>query len=232
MRDYRLLLSAAATLAVPILFFVPWPRQAAAWRLLDETGGALLIGLVVGRLTSVAIDDPRSLTSLSDLLIIRSGVEFWPAVAAACGSLWLSARRRHQNPWSLLALVASAGMMAWATYEATCLVRDGCPGPVTAFGLRPRGLSRRQFPVGLVVAAAGVAAARVLERARRTGLSDVDAVLVALLSIASIRAVASVWLPTVGDSLSRQHVTSITVVGLSSLALIGHRMIVRRRRLT
>jgi hypothetical protein len=220
-RDYRLLLSIAAMLAIPSLFVRPWPPQPRGWNLLDRTGGALLVGLAVARLTALAIDDPGSLTRIPDLLVIRSGVEFWPGVVAGAGSLWLSARRERTSPAAVFAVVAPAAIVAWATYEAMCLVRDGCPGPISSIGLRPRGLVERQFPVALLEATAGLLAAFLLERARRRGLADVDAVLLAIGSIALIRSVASFWLPKVGDGLTRQHTTSILVACLVAVAMVA-----------
>ena len=49
-------------------------------------------GLVVGRVSTLALDDPRAIGSISDLIVIRSGVEFWPAVAAAALMVAWSAR--------------------------------------------------------------------------------------------------------------------------------------------
>lgn len=97
-------------------------------RVLDISIGALFIGLAVGRVTALAIDDPGSLTSVSDVMIICSGVEFWAGVAAALVWLALQARRNPVPVAVRLAALVPAGLVAWAYYEATCLLRDGSPG--------------------------------------------------------------------------------------------------------
>ena len=226
MRDYGLLASIAAVLAAPALLVRPWPEPEADWRLLDRVGGSLAIGLVVGRLLALALDDPSSLTSLADLLVIRSGVEFWPGLAAGIAWLAWTERRADRQPLTLLARVASAGLVGWAAYEAACLVRDGCPGPISRVGLRPEGLVQREFPVALVIAAAAVLAGWLLDRARRHGLADADAVVLAIGAVALVRSIASVWLPHVGSGLTRQHLTSLVVLAGSVVALV----IVRLRR--
>ena len=61
MIDIGLLASMAVVLIVPSVFVRVWPDSAVATGLVDATSGALLIGIAIGRLTAVAIDDPGSL---------------------------------------------------------------------------------------------------------------------------------------------------------------------------
>ena len=82
------------------------------------------------------------------------------------------------------------------------------------------------FPIGLMVAAAAGGAAMVGRRWHRRGMPDVEVVMVALLSIAIIRSIASIWLPHIGNGLTRQHTTSIAVGVISAIAFV----VVRRRR--
>jgi|CXWL01.1.fsa_nt_gi hypothetical protein len=231
MIDIGLLSSIAIVLIVPSVFVPPWPSSAAATGLLDVTGGALLVGIAVGRLAAVAFDDPGSLTSFSDLLIIRSGVEFWPGLVAGLG--WIAFRARHENvsPAWRLAAIATPALVAWACYEATCLLRDGCPGPANSIGLRPDGLIMRTVPVGLIVAGAAVVTAVALRRWHRRGMAEVQVVLLALIALASIRSVASIWLPHIGDALTRQHRTSIAVAVIAASALLVIRLRAERARL-
>lgn len=224
MIDIGLLASMVVVLIVPAVFVRAWPESAVATGLIDATSGALLIGIAVGRLAAVAIDDPGSLTSLSDLLIIRSGVEFWPGVAAGVGWIAFRARQDHVSPVGRLAAITTPALVAWACYEATCLVRDGCPGPVSRFGLRPDGLVQRMFPVSLVVAAAAAGAAALVRRWHRRGLPDLQVIGVTLVALAVIRSVASIWLPHIGDGLTRQHRTSIAVAIVSSVGLFAVRV--------
>ena len=224
MIDIGLLASMAVVVIVPSVFVRAWPDLAVATGLIDTTSGALLIGIAVGRLAAVAIDDPGSLTSLSDLLIIRSGVEFWPGVAAGVGWIAFRARQDHVPPAERLAAITAPALVAWACYEATGLLRDGCPGPVTTFGLRPDGLVQRMFPVSLCVAAAAAGAAVVVRRWHRHGLPDLQVVALALLALAAIRSFASIWLPHIGNGLTRQHRTSIAVAIVTFIGLVALRV--------
>lgn len=226
MRDYGLLASIAAVLAVPTLLVRPWPPQDPGWRLLDRVGGSLAVGLLVGRAAALAIDDPSSLTSVADLLVIRSGVDFWPGLTAGIAWLVWTERRSNGHPSVLLATVASAGLVGWAAYEASCLLRDGCPGPISPIGLRPDGLVERQFPVALVVAFAAVMVGWLIDRARRRDLPDLDAIIVAIGAVALIRSIASFWLPHVGTGLTRQHLASLIVLLTCTVVLA----VVRQRR--
>ena len=226
MIDVGLLATIVVVLIVPSVFVRPWPASAAASGVIDVSIGALFIGLAVGRLTAVALDDPGSLTSLSDLMIIRSGVEFWAGVAA--GLAWIAYRALHDEvaPMRRLAAITAPALVAWACYEATCVLRDGCPGPLSSVGLRPDGLVERMFPIALVVAAAAGGAAMVGRRWHRRGMPDAEVVVMALLSIAIIRSIASIWLPHIGNGLTRQHRTSIAVGIIAAIAFV----ITRRRR--
>lgn len=227
MIDVGLLATIVIVLIVPSVFVRPWPSSAAASGVIDVSIGALFFGLAVGRLTAVALDDPGSLTSLSDLMIIRSGVEFWPGVAAGLAWLAFGARRDGIAPLRRVAAITAPALVAWACYEATCVLRDGCPGPLSTVGLRPDGLVERMFPIGLVVAASAGAAAMVGRRWHRRGMPDVEVIVTALFSIAVVRSVASIWLPHIGNGLTRQHRTSIAVGIIAVIALVA----IRSRRL-
>lgn len=58
----------------------------------------LAVGLLVGRITTLALDDPNSIGSPLDMLVIRSGVEFWPGMAAAARVAAWQARRQGGSP--------------------------------------------------------------------------------------------------------------------------------------
>ncbi|MBI5089960.1 MAG: hypothetical protein HZB15_14150 [Actinobacteria bacterium] len=224
MIDIGLLASIAIVLTVPTIFLEPWPADAVNTGVLDISLGALFIGLAVGRVVALAIDDPGSLTSVSDLIIIRSGVEFWPGVLAGLAWLAIQAIRSKVPVAVRLAALVPAGLVAWACYEATCLLRDGCPGPVSSVGIRPDGLATRMFPVGIAVAIAAVGIAVALDRFHRRGLASHHVVMLALLAVAAIRAVASIWLPHIGDGLTRQHRESIIVAALAVGLLVTLRV--------
>lgn len=231
MIDIGLLVSIVVTVAVPALFVAPRPLTAAPRGLIDTTFAAAAVGLIVGRLFAVALDDPGSLTKLPSLVVIRSGMEFWPGLAAATAWISIGARREGTPPWLRLAAVAPAAMIGWAGYEATCLVRGGCPGPRSTIGLRPEGLTSTVFPVGLAVATATVLAALLLRRTRISGSTAPAVVLTAVALVSTIRSIASIWLPHVGSGLTRQHRSSIVIAALAVIGLgIVHLRTRRRSR--
>ena len=220
MMDIGLLVSIALVLAVPSVFVRPWPGAAVPSGVFDTSLGALAVGLAVGRFTAVALDDPGSLGRINDLLVIRSGVEFWPGVVAGLSWLTLQSRRDQVPVARRLAALAPAALIGWALYEATCLLRDGCPGPAAAIGLRPDGLTTRMFPVGLVVAVAAAAGAVLTHRIHRRGVRSSIVVVVAVGLVAAIRSVASIWLPHIGDGLTRQHRASLAVLAIAIVILV------------
>ena len=224
MIDLGLLVSIAIVVTIPALFIRPWPPDAIDGNVVDASLGALAAGVVAGRLTALALDDPGSLTSLSDVLIIRSGVEFWAGTAVGLAWLAFGARKDKVSTAVRIAALVPAALVAWAGYEASCLVRDGCPGPASVFGLRPDGLTTRVIPIGLLVAVAATAAAYELSRLHRSGMPSAEIALLAIATVAAIRSVASIWLPHIGDDLTRQHKESIAVLTMSSIGLAALRL--------
>ncbi|MEQ9162311.1 MAG: hypothetical protein RLN74_06360, partial [Ilumatobacter fluminis] len=130
MIDVGLLLTMIVAVGVPSLVARWWPLTTFGEPVgfLDVAIWPAMVGLGVGRLVAVALDGPSSLGSLSDLLIIRSGVEFWPGVAAAMLAAAWSAHRSGVASFDRLADLVPLALIGYAGYEATCLVRDGCYG--------------------------------------------------------------------------------------------------------
>ena len=187
--------------------------------LLDGLYGPAIAGVLVGRLAAAALDDPASLGSVRALLVVRGGVEFWAGAAVFLALLWRSTRGRHGRHWPVaLAELAPFVLWGYAIYEAACILRDGCFGPVSAVGLVPEGLRQRQLPIGLAVGAVVTLLGIVIRHLWATPARE--KVLLAVGVVATTRAVASVWLPHLGDGLTRQHIQSI-VVGLVSFAALG-----------
>ncbi len=225
MIDVGLMATIAVMLTIPAVFIRPWPPGSLRSGVLDTSLAALFAGVVVGRLTSLAFDDPGSLTSLSDVLIIRSGVEFWPGVIAGLACLAVGAKRDHVPVSLRLAALMPAALIAWAAFEAACLVRDGCPGPQSPVGLRPDGLMTTMFPIGLAVAACGTASAVILGRWHRNGAPSIEVAIAGVGAVAGIRSIASIWLPHIGSGLTRQHGESIAavVVAIAAMIIVGTR---------
>ena len=222
MIDYGLLLSLMIGFGAPTLLAQWWPLGTFEPNVgfIDVVLGPAFAGLAVGRLTTLALDDPSSIGSISDMIIIRSGVEFWPGLAAAIVVVFWGARRSGVPPLARLADLVPLALVGYAGYEFACVFRDGCFGPDSGLGLRPRGLSSTMLPIGWFVAAAitvGAVGIHVLSVRNRP---RVVVVLGGVLIVASTRALASIWLPHVGDGLTRQHLVSIWVAIAAAVSLI------------
>lgn len=192
--------------------------------IIDRLYGPALTGLLAGRVVAVILDDPSSLRSIRALMVIRSGVELWPAVAAAIAVVAWSLRRGRHDVLLGLAELAPFLLWAYAAYEASCVLRDGCYGPVSAFGLIPDGLQTRQLPIGLLVASATTALAFALRQMWPP--SPGGRVLLAVGGLALIRSVAAFWLPRIGPGLTRPHVESLTIT--ASVVVVAGVTVLRR----
>ena len=220
MIDYGLLASMIIAFGLPALISNWWPlsERGEPVSFLDVTAVPAFVGLAVGRLTTLALDDPNSIGSVSDMLIIRSGVEFWPGVAAALITVIVAARRSDASAGRRVAELAPLAMIGYAGYEAACIFRDGCFGPDSPVGLRPPGLSTLMAPIGWFVALAVALAAFGVRSLADRGHTPEAVASVSILAIASTRTLASFWLPHVGDGLTRPHLTSIGVVVVAAIA--------------
>lgn len=229
MMDYGLLVSIALAIAVPAALARWQGIQGfpAGSRLTDLAIGPLAVGLVGGRLVTLVLDDPQALGRVSDMMVIRSGVEFWPGVILVAGVIAWSSRTAWVNPTDRLSGLAPYALVGYGVYEGMCLFRDGCFGPSSGIGLRPHGMDTTTVPVGLLMGIALVAGAALLSFLLRRRTSAVVVVLAATLIVATVRSVASFWLPKVGDALTRQHKLSIAVAGVAAVGLACRPMLHR-----
>ncbi len=185
----------------------------------------VVVGLVAARVVFVLLDHPASVFRIQDLMVVRAGMEFWAGVVVSLVWIFARARRSVDRSDAMVKLAAAVPylLIGVALYEASCLVRDGCLGPVARVGFVPRGLDSPMVPVGLVVAAALGVAAVVLRQAWT--LEADQTVLCALAGLGGVRLVASWFLPAVGPS--RVERESAVVFGL---AVIGLVVVTARRR--
>ncbi len=220
MIDYGLLASMIIAFGLPTLISNWWAvsERGEPVGFIDVAVVPAFVGLAVGRLTTLALDDPNSIGSLSDMLIIRSGVEFWPGVGAALIIAIVAARRSETSAARRIAELAPLAMIGYAGYEAACIFRDGCFGPDSPIGLRPPGLSTTMVPVGWFMAIAVAFAAVGVRSLVGRGRAPEVVAGVSILTIASTRALGSFWLPNVGDGLTRPHLTSIGVAVVAAIA--------------
>lgn len=229
MLDRGLLLSVAAILMV--LGVVGRTRRRDEPALAEVALWPAVVGMVVGRLVALSLDDPASLRTMRNLLVVRGGVELWPGVAAGALTALVVLRRHRMPLGSVTGLAVPAAVAAWATYDLACLVRDGCPGPASSFGLRPPGLTTTQFPVGVLVGLVGLAAAAALRRyAARWPPGRV--ILTGVGVVAGLRAVEAIWLPSLTGGITRQTAQSLAVLaaaGLTAGVLATRRLHQKRR---
>lgn len=209
MLDRGLLLSGGAVLVV--LAFFGRGRRPGEPALSEVALWPALVGLAAGRLVAMALDDPASLRTGRNLFLVRGGVELWPGVAAAALTA-LAHLRRHRRPVGpTIGLLVPSAVAAWATYDLACLVRDGCPGPPSSFGLRPPGLTTTQVPIGVLVGLVGLGAAVAL-RAMSARRSATWVILGGLLTVSALRSIESLWLPTLDGRITRQTAQTLAVL--------------------
>lgn len=228
MIDTGLLLSgalAAVAMWLATRRFLP-DRQASG--VVEDLLLAALWGVIGGRAVAAFLDDPESLRSLRAFLVIRGGVELWPGAAVAAVVLAVQAGRRRERPLASIAALAPVALVGYAAYEATCLVREGCYGPVAPVGLRPDGLTTTMIPGGVVMAMAVAAAAGASMRLRPPAIR----LLACLVAVAGARSVLSIWLPRLAEGLTRPHRTSIAIAVIASggLGALGALALAQRRR--
>ena len=202
------------------------PRTMARNELLDRVSLPVFVGMAAARLAAVGLDDPSAMRRLGDVMLVRGGMELWVGLAA--GSLTVVASRAQLRTTPTVAFLADLApyiLWALAIYEGTCVLREGCFGPTTAFGFRPAGVGYAQLPIGLIVGF-GIAVVGVVVR-RLAPADPPTALVLAVGGLAAGRSIAGFWLPRIGDALTRQHRQSLVVFGLT--VLVGSALVLLRR---
>lgn len=220
MLDTGLLLS-GLVIAVAVWAGVRWLPMP-GWKpeeVLDRLLTAGIVGVLAGRLAAASLDDPGSLRAIRTFLVIRGGVEFWPGAVAAVLVVAVGLRRAGRSVLEGVASLAPIALVGYGAFEGACLLRDGCYGPAAPIGLRPDGLATTMIPAGVVVGAGLAIGAVVL--ARRSGSPPIARLLAAVVAVALLRSIASIWLPRLGDELTRPHRESIAVAVLSVAGLVA-----------
>lgn len=197
--------------------------------LVDAMWLPLLVGAAVARFVYLLLAGALVSTGIGGFLLVRNGVSFWPGLIAGCAVVIVAARRDRVDPWMRVADLAPVSLAAYGAFEATCILRDGCYGPVSVVGLIPSGLSQPQFPVGIVVGGAAVASAVVLER--WWALRPRTVVLAALGSVAGLRWISWFVLPRApGTGAGVQWTNTVVLVGVGlAHAVISLRRLVSNR---
>lgn len=220
MIDYGLLMSIILALAAPSV--VMRYRQPSTYNTSVSTTDVMLIpglvGVLVGRLATLSIDDPRAIGKLSDMLVVRSGVEFWPAVAAAVGVVAWTGYRDQVSPLARVADLTPYAIVGYGAYEVACIFRDGCFGPASPLGLKPDGSSTTMLPIGVLMGLGALVIAGFVIRQAQKDWPPSAIAAAAVTLVGTVRSLGSIWLPRVGGELTRQHRTSIVITVVAGLA--------------
>ena len=192
-------------------------------QLVELLATPLVVGFIAARVVFVLLDHPASVFRIRDLMVVRAGMEFWAGAVVAM--VWVAVKGRR-SPGRADAVVKLAAAVPYllvgvALYEASCLVRDGCLGPVASVGLIPRGLSSTMVPVGLLVAGALGLAALVLHRAWT--LEAEQTVFLAFVVLSGVRLVASWFLPDFGPSRVERESALALILSVSGLSVFAAR---------
>lgn len=228
--DYRLLLTVALTIVVTSLIARWWWPEG-----FDEEGSKLadyatipvVCGFVAARLSTVLLDHPAGIVSLKEVMIIRGGSDFWIGVAVGVAAIGLTVRDTYAIA-PRLAMIAPFGLIAYGLYHAGCVIQDGCPGPPSAIGLAQNGIDQRVFPVGLVGAAAAVLSGLWFMR-RPQSRSPLISSAVMLATLVAIRALVSLFTPSLVPFPSRDQVLSIIALLVAGGLVVFARIDARRR---
>lgn len=186
-------------------------------RISEAASTPLLVGFVASRAVFLLFDDPGSLTRFRDIMVFRSGLEFWAGLVVAVSFCVWQNRRAPEGPLNLLAAGVPYLLVGLAFYEGACLLRDGCLGPTSSAGITPYGLTQPMIPVGLVVALAFMVSAWLLRRNQT--MSSFAKLSVALAVVGGVRALASWYLPAIGSSRVGMESIVAFLVGMLAWAI-------------
>lgn len=95
----------------------------------DQALSALVVGLLVGRLTAMVSAGTNPLLHPTDVIVVRAGVDTVGASLGALGWVSLSLRRSLSVSLDDLAVPALAGLVGW---HAGCLIREACLGTASS----------------------------------------------------------------------------------------------------
>lgn len=123
----------------------------------DSLVGAVVVGLVAGRLAAMIAQGTQPLTHPGDILIVRGGVD---PVTASMAGLAAYAWFVRADLWELLDAAAAPALAGLAGWHAGCVVRDACAGTRTTlpWALDPDAVGVGRHPVEIYAAFALAAA--------------------------------------------------------------------------
>jgi len=140
-------------------------RMRAPERPMDALIGAAAVGMLTGRLAAMIADGVNPLTSLTEMLIVRAGVDTVTASIGATAALLWTGRDRLPAFVDNLAPAVLAGLAGW---HAGCVWRGTCLGVAAdvPWGWSQPGSPITRHPYSIYIAVLLLAAAWVTSRTR------------------------------------------------------------------
>jgi prolipoprotein diacylglyceryltransferase len=177
----------------------------------DVALGATLAGLGAGRLAAMVLDGTNPLTHLTDVLIIRGGVDTAAASLAALATLGILGRRDLWRTLDGLGPAAQAGLAAW---HAGCTMRGACLGTPSdlPWAMAQGGSPVTRHPVEIYAAlllAAGAVVLLLWKRYRRPGDGVVGAI--ALAAAGGVRLLTEPLRPGLGSGPAPWYIAGVAV---------------------
>ena len=174
----------------------------------------IIVGIAAGRLWAMVASGTNPLTHVTDILIVRGGVDPFAATAAALATVSWSARHTLWPSLDALAPAAAFGLAGW---HAGCLVRGACLGTTTGlpWGIATTPGSALRHPVEIYAAVLLIAAGFGLVWLWRHHPATGATTWAALFAVAATRTLTEPMRPVLGRGRTMEYgVTAAAVVVL------------------
>ncbi|MEX2323813.1 MAG: prolipoprotein diacylglyceryl transferase family protein [Acidimicrobiia bacterium] len=216
--EFGLLFAAALAIAVAALVIGAATRDDPEERRsrIDLLLGAVMGGVLVGRITAMLLGGTNPLLRPADLLIVRGGVEPMAATLGALTAVIALRRQGALRSLDLLAVPALAGLAGW---HGACLLRSACLGSPSElpWAYAESGSTLTRHPVELYAAVLFGVVALLLARA---GIATLGALAgSALVAAAAIRLLTEPLRPTLGSGRVATYGVGLAVAALATVAL-------------
>ena len=216
------LLGAVFVAIVPLYLILYWEAKrgnavACARNLWDVALGAVIAGVLAGRLATMVMDGVNPLTHPADIIIIRGGVATGPAtIAAIATAAWLG----RGVVWPVLDSLAASSLGGLAGWHAGCVVRDSCLGTPSdlPWALAQGGSSVTRHPVEIYAAMLLALAAAVIAVWRARGRPRLGTPAgAALTAAAGVRLITEPLRPSLGSGPAWWYIAGM----IAGLAILG-----------
>ena len=209
------LLGAVLIAVLPVYAVVRWQSRGSASEsstdLWNVALGAILFGVVVGRLAAMIGAGVNPITNPGDILIVRGGVATGAAATAALAWIAWAGRPEVLGVLEDLAVASLAGLGGW---HAGCLVRGACLGTRSdlPWAIAQPGSSFTRHPVEIYAAILFVLAATVVQLVRTRGTRKPGLVAgLTLISAGGIRLATEPFRPALSAGPAVWYTASIVI---------------------